>query len=123
MGLLFFISIASKARNFCVCRELNVARTVVTKGETKMKLNVNNNFLPVTIIRLHLSSTDARFDCVIPPRMADIFSNYLAEPNTAQIRFRDTAEIDNFIKLLERFKYECCDQMGVWKKSDERKGE
>lgn len=88
-----------------------------------MKINVDHEYEPITRMRLRLLSTDARFDCVIPPRMADIFSNCLAEPNTAEIRFRDTAEIDNFIKLLERFKYECCDQMGVWKKSDERKGE
>ena len=81
-----------------------------------MKVDVERGYAPTKSIRLRLLSADMMFRCIIPPNPDEQFLDPFEEPNETKIIFNDTREIDNLIQMLERFRNECCNHIGVWER-------
>lgn len=81
-----------------------------------MKIDIEHGYAPTKSIRLRLLSTDMQFRCIMPPNPNEQFLDPFGEPNEAKIIFNDTWEIDNLIQMLEKFRSECCNNMGVWER-------
>lgn len=81
-----------------------------------MKVDVEHGYAPTKSIRLRLLSTDMQFRCIMPPNPNEQFLDPFGGSNVAEIIFNDTREIDNLIQMLEKFRDECHNHMGVWER-------
>ena len=69
----------------------------------------------LTELRLHLYSADMNYQCQFCPPL-DMMSGTIefGKSGRACIRFRDTHEIDQLIKILQKFKDDNCRYFGEW---------
>ena len=86
-----------------------------------MKFKIDHDYVPVNVMRFRLLSKNIQFRCITPPdpsKEFDLSSFY--EPNEAEFIFDDSREVDHLIEMLKKFKDECGDRIGEWKRDGYR---
>lgn len=77
-------------------------------------MKVVGNKEDVNRIELSHKGLNVSFNCVIKPLPYD-YNIDISKPETIEIIFKDSYEIDNLIHILEKFKKECSEYIGEWR--------
>lgn len=67
----------------------------------------------INVLEFRLYSADAKFRCYIQPEPYGGFIKF-NETNAACIAFRDSRELDQLIRLLQKFRNDCHGFIGDW---------
>ena len=77
-------------------------------------MKVVGNKEDVNRIELSHKGLNVSFNCSMKPLPYD-YNIDISKPETIEIIFKDSYEIDNLIHILEKFKKECSEYIGEWR--------
>lgn len=71
----------------------------------------------ITQLRFKLNSVDLKFNCHMREGYDPVHDNFVLphDQRWASIEFRDSHEVDELIKILERFRDEGQEYIGYWR--------
>ena len=78
-------------------------------------MKVVGNKENVNQIRLTHKSLNVRFNCFMKPLPYTTDNIDISKPETIEIIFKDSYEIEALIDVLEKFKKECFEFIGEWR--------
>lgn len=78
-------------------------------------MKVVGNKENVNQIRLTHKGLNVRFNCFMKPLPYITDNINISNPETIEIIFKDSYEIEALIHILEKFKKECSEYIGEWR--------